>query len=123
MPIKLTWNLLLAAKTRNGFHILCHNGKAMLREWTKGKRKGLPFGIQLTWRGPTSRTSNCCFPCFFFWSIQRGLAKRKKEKRVSLSNRTYSAHSHELPIPVFKGFLLLVDTMSKIMLMEAKKYF
>ena len=26
-------------------HFVCHNCEKILRDWTKGKRKGLPFGI------------------------------------------------------------------------------
>ena len=46
--IKRILDLLLVTKTRNGPHILCHNCEEMLRDRTKGKRKGLPFGIPMT---------------------------------------------------------------------------
>ena len=33
-------------------HIMCHNCEEMLHDWTKGKRKGLPFGVPMVWRKP-----------------------------------------------------------------------
>ena len=40
---------------------MCHNGKEMLRKWTKGKRKGLPFGILMVWREPKKHPTDCYF--------------------------------------------------------------
>ena len=42
-------------------HIVCHNCEEMLRDWTKGKRKGLPFGIPMVWRGPKDHLTDCYF--------------------------------------------------------------
>ena len=42
-------------------HIVCHNCEEMLRDWTKGKRKGLPFGIPMVWREPKDHISDCYF--------------------------------------------------------------
>ena len=32
--------------------IVCHNCEEMLRDWTKEKRKDLPFGVPMVWREP-----------------------------------------------------------------------
>ena len=42
-------------------HIVCHNCEEMLRDWTKGKRKGLPFGVPMVWREPKDHISDCYF--------------------------------------------------------------
>ncbi|KAI6653050.1 hypothetical protein LOD99_3886 [Oopsacas minuta] len=33
----------------------------MLRDWTKGKRKGQPFAIPMAWREPQDQTTDCYF--------------------------------------------------------------
>ena len=33
-------------------HAVCHNCGDMLRDWTKGKQKGLPFAVPTVWREP-----------------------------------------------------------------------
>ena len=42
-------------------HIVCHNCEEMLRKCTKGKRKGLPFGISMVWREPKEHLTDCYF--------------------------------------------------------------
>ena len=42
-------------------HIVCYNCEEMLRGWTKGKRKSLPFGIPMVWREPKDHLSDCYF--------------------------------------------------------------
>ena len=42
-------------------HIVCHNCEEMIRDWTKGKRKGLPFGVSMVWREPRDHVTNCYF--------------------------------------------------------------
>ena len=42
-------------------HIVCHNCEKMLRDWTKGKRKGLPFGIAMVLREPKEHLTDCYF--------------------------------------------------------------
>ena len=48
-------------------HIVCHNCEEMLRDWTKGKRKGLPFGVPMVWREPKDHSTGCDF----VWSTQK----------------------------------------------------
>ena len=42
-------------------HIVCHNCEEMLCNWTKGKRKGLPFGVPMVWHEPKEHLTDCYF--------------------------------------------------------------
>ena len=33
-------------------HVVCHNYEEILQDWTKGKHKGLSFGVPMIWREP-----------------------------------------------------------------------
>jgi len=41
--------------------MVCHNCEEMLRDWTKGKQKGLPFGVPVVWRETREHVTNCSF--------------------------------------------------------------
>ena len=107
-------------------HTVFHNCEEMLRDWTKGKRKGLPFGIPMTWREPADHTTDC----YFCLVNTNGIGKKNRHKILcpSIPSAIWpTLHSDELLIPVFKGFLLsedmLVVTKSKRLLMKLKTYF
>ena len=42
-------------------HIVCKCCCEHLREWAKGKRKGLSFGVPMVWREPTNHFDDCSF--------------------------------------------------------------
>ena len=84
-------------------HIVCHNCEEMLRDWTKGKRKGLPFGVPMVWREPTDHITNC----YFCLVNTKGVGKRNRHKIIypSIPSAIRPVpHSEELPPPVFNGF-------------------
>ena len=76
----------------------------MLPDWSKGKLKGLPFRIPMTWREPTDHTTDC----YFCLVNTKGIGKDNRHK-ISYPNIPSAIpptlHCDELPIPVFKGFL------------------
>lgn len=86
-------------------HIVCHNCEEMLRDWTKGKRNGLPFGVPMVWREPTDHHNDC----YFCMVNIKGVGKKNRHK-ISYPNIPSVTrpipHSEQLPIPVFNGFLL-----------------
>ena len=80
----------------------------MLRDWTKGKRKGLPFGVPMVWREPKEHFTDC----YFCLVNTKGIGKKNRQ------NFSYPSipsairpvlHSDEFPPPVFKGFLSSED--------------
>ena len=85
-------------------HIVYHNCKEMLCDWTKGKHKGLPFGSPMTWREPMDHTTDC----YFCLVNTKGIDMKNRHK-ISYSSIPsairLTLHSNELPIPVFKGIL------------------
>ena len=53
-------------------HIVCHNCEEMLRDWTKGKRNGMPFGVP--WFGVNRRTT--AVTAISAWSIPSVSARK-----------------------------------------------
>ena len=97
-----------------------HNCEEMLRDWTKRKRKGLPFGIPIIWRELKDHTTDC----YFVWSVQRVLARKNRYKitypRIQSAIRP-SLHSDELPVQ-FLLICLHLKTKCKRLTMLLKKY-
>ena len=105
-------------------HIVCHNCEKMLWDWTKGKRKGLPFGIDMVLREPKEHLTDC----YFCLVNTKGIGSKN---RLNISYpRILSAirpvlHSYEFPPPVFNGFVSSEDEKTESeeehMEMEYKK--
>ena len=57
-------------------HIVCHNCEEMLRGWTQGKRKGLPFGVPMVWWEPRDHVTNC----YFCMVNTKGVGKKNRHK-------------------------------------------
>ena len=76
----------------------------MLRDWTKGKRKSLPFGIPMVWREPKDHSTDC-----YFCLVNRKGADRKSRQNISYPNIPLAIrpvpHSDRFPPPVFNGFV------------------
>ena len=45
-------------KTRT-LHVACQTFVEHLRQWTKGSRKALKFGIPMIWKEPNNHTDEC----------------------------------------------------------------
>ena len=96
-------------KTKNGLPTLCATTcEEMLRDWAKGKRKSLPFGVPMVWREPKEHLTDCYF-C---------LVNTKDIGKKNWRNFSYPSipsairpvlHSNEFPSPVFNGFLSSED--------------
>lgn len=84
-------------------HIVCHNCEEMLRDWTKGKRKGLTFGVPMVWREPKDHISDC----YFCLVNTKGVGKKNRHKIAYPSIPSAIRpipHSKQVPVPVFNGF-------------------
>ena len=84
-------------------HVVCHNCEEMLRDWTKGKRKGLPFGVPMVWREPKDHLNDC----YFCMVNLKGIGKKNRQ-RISYPSIPSAIrpvpHSDEFSPPVFNGF-------------------
>lgn len=84
-------------------HIVCHNCEEMLRDWTKGKRKGLPFGVPMVWREQRDHISDC----YFCIVNTKGIGKKNRHSVTypSIPSAIRPVpHSAQIPVPVFSGF-------------------
>ena len=81
-------------------NIVCHNCEEVQCDWTKGKRKNLPFGIPKTWREPKDHTTEC-----YFYLVNTKEVGKKNGHKIHYSNIPSATRpsllSDELPIPVF----------------------
>lgn len=89
-------------------HVVCHNCEEMLRDWTKGKRKSLPFGIPMVWREPQDHTTDC-----YFCMVNTKGVGRKSRQMLSYPSIPSAIrpvpHSDRFPPPVFSGFTFSED--------------
>lgn len=93
-------------------HIVCHNCEEMLRDWTKGKRKGLPFGVPMVWREPRDHISDC----YFCIVNTKGVGKKNRHSITypSIPSAIRPVpHCDEIPLPVFSGFASPEDSDSE----------
>ena len=84
-------------------HVVCHNCEEMLQDWTKGKRKGLPFGVSMVWREPKKHLNDC----YFCMINLKGIGKKNRQS-ISYPNIPSAIwpvpHSDKFPPPVFNDF-------------------
>ena len=89
-------------------HIVCHSCEKMLRDWTKGRQKGLSFGVPMVLREPKKHLTDC----YFCLVNTKGTGKKNRQ---SLSHPSIPSairpvlHSDEFLPPVFNGFLSSED--------------
>ena len=92
-------------------HTVCHICEESLQDWTKGKRKNLPFGVPMVWREPLNHIDDC----YFCLVNTTGIGKIKRQK-IAYSNIPSNIrpiqHSKEIPFPIFKSFFLSLDEES-----------
>ena len=103
-------------------YIVCHNCEEMLWDWTKGKRKGSPFGIPIVWLERKQY-----FTDYYFCLVNTKGIEKKNRLNISYPSipsaiRTV-LHSNEFPPPVVNGFVFSEETESEEehMEMEYKK--
>ena len=76
-----------------------------LREWIKGNRKDLKFGIPMVWREPGNHIDDC-----YFCIVKGGRPQFQLENQIknTVSQLRFShkpiPHSDQLPVSVFTNF-------------------
>jgi len=81
-------------------HNVCKTCVESLRQWEKGQRKCLKFGIPMIWRQPKNHHDDC----YFCVVNMKGFNRHKKSKWVYPnleSARRPVCHSDDVPIPIF----------------------
>ncbi|ESO06027.1 hypothetical protein HELRODRAFT_160140 [Helobdella robusta] len=81
-------------------HMVCKACTVYLRQWTKGKKTCLKFGIPMVWREQRNHDTDC-----YFCSIDLTGINRKNRSSLEYpdlqSARRLVAHCDDIPVPVF----------------------
>ena len=81
-------------------HMVCKSCTECLRQWSKGKKISLKFGIPMVWREPRNHVSDCYFCAIDVTGINRKNRKVLKYPDLESARRPV-AHSDECPVPVY----------------------
>ena len=113
IPTKHIFKFPLVTKTKWSSHIVCHNCEEMLRDWTKGKRKGLPFGVSMVWRESQDHVTNC-----YFCMVNTKDVGKKNRHKISYP----SIPSAIRPVPHLKNlqsrFLVVFPQVQTVMMIS-----
>ena len=89
-------------------HIVCKCCTEHLREWTKGTRKGLSFGIPMVWREPRNHFDDCYFCAINLKGINRKNKKHLQYPSLPSAIRPVP-HSEAIPVLIFKSLPDIMD--------------
>ena len=84
-------------------HMVCKSCTECLRQWSKGKKTSLKFGIPMVRREPKNHVSDCYFCAIDVTGINRKNRKVLKYPDLESARRSV-AHSDECPVPVYVIF-------------------
>ena len=82
-------------------HMVCKSCTECLRQWSKGKKTSLKFGIPMVWREPRNHVSDCYFCAIDVTGINRKNRKILKYPDLESARRPV-AHSDECPVPIYE---------------------
>ena len=80
-------------------HMVCKTCTEYLRQWTKGKKSCLKFGIPMVWREPTNHATDCYFCTIDLTGINRKNRRSLKYPDLESARRPVP-HCDEIPVPV-----------------------
>lgn len=84
-------------------HQVCKPCVENLRQWTKGKRVKMAFGIPMIWREPKDHVEDC-----YFCMVKTSGHSRKTKQKLAYPSLNSAIrpmpHSDEIPVPVFQQF-------------------
>lgn len=94
-------------------HTVCKSCVEGLRNWSKGKKQSLGFGIPMVWREPQNHTDDC-----YFCMVNTSGFNSKNKKDIIYpdipSARRPVLHSELLPVPVPKDLELCSTDSSSV---------
>ena len=88
--------------------MVCKSCTEHLRQWTKGTRKSLNFGIPMVWREPLDHVTDCYFCAVDTTGINRKNRSSLKYPDLESARRPVS-HCHEIPVPIFEDLPSVSD--------------
>lgn len=81
-------------------HMICKTCIEHLRQWTKGTRSSLKFGIPMVWREPSNHATDCYFCAIDVTGIDKKNRSCLKSPDLESARRPMP-HCDEIPVPVF----------------------
>lgn len=81
-------------------HMVCKTCTEFLRQWTKGKKRCLKFGIPMVWREPTNHVTDCYFCAIDVTGINRKNRRSLQYPDLESASRPVP-HSDDIPVPVY----------------------
>lgn len=82
-------------------HMVCKRCTEHLRQWSKGTRKSMNFGIPMIWREPSNHVTDCYFCAINIMGINRKNRTTLEYPNLPSAMRP-TPHSEEIPVPVFE---------------------
>ncbi|KAI6647010.1 hypothetical protein LOD99_9009 [Oopsacas minuta] len=90
-------------------HKVCKSCVELLRSWSKGKEKHLPFAIPMIWRESKNHFDDC-----YFCMVSIMGCKMSDRHLLNYPNLEFAIrpvpHCSDLPVPIFTEFLGLYDS-------------
>ena len=80
--------------------MVCKSCTEYLRQWSKGKKTSLKFGIPMVWKEPRNHVSDCYFCAIDVSGINRRNRNVLKYPDLESARRPV-AHSNKCPVPVY----------------------
>lgn len=81
-------------------HMVCKTCTEYLRQWTKGNKRCLKFGIPMVWREPTNHVTDCYFCAIDVTGINRNNRRSLQYPDLESASRPVP-HSDDIPVPVY----------------------
>ena len=82
-------------------HMVCKICTENLRQWTKGKKSHLKFGIPMVWREQKDHETDCYFCALDLTGINKKNRNGLKYPDLDSARRPV-AHCNDIPVPVFE---------------------
>eukprot|EP00795_Rhopilema_esculentum_P009944 gene9944-18557_t len=89
-------------------HMVCKSCTEHLRQWTKGTRSSLSFGIPMVWREPSNHATDCYFCAIDATGINRKNWSSLRYPNLESARRPVP-HCDEIPVAVFKDLPETID--------------
>ena len=103
-------------------HIVCKVCTESLRNWSKGCKTSMKFGIPMVWREPKNHVNDCYFCAVNVTGINRKNRGSLKYPDIESARRPV-AHCDDIPIPVFKSIPDISDDENSSIPTEDEEFY